>query len=142
MERRDIGTAVAAALPILASIAAERIVGKPMDDFLKWPWSSLVLLVLAIVAAGIYLRFGRKRLGPTRADLEQARAVMQGERDDFQEALDKMIDTIYVLPIADRPPEGISTGGIVRDHSDPIFRRDEYLKLGLPEPKPHKSQRR
>lgn len=142
MERRDIGTAVAAAIPILASIAAERIVGQPMDDFLKWPWSSLILLVVSILAAGIYLRFGREWLGPTRADLELARARMERERDDFQDALDKMIDTVYVLPTAARPSEGISTEVVVRDHADPIFRRDEYLQLGLPEPKPHKSQRR
>ena len=90
MDRRDIGTALAAALPILAAIVVERIVGPPMDEFLRWPWAPLVLLGLSLAIAAIYLRVSGRVFGPTAVE--------------YQEALDKVLDYIYVLPPAPKPP--------------------------------------
>jgi hypothetical protein len=63
-------------------------------------------------------------------------------RTDYQAALDKVINYIYVLPPSSQPAKGISTEGVVQEHADPAFRRNWYLKLGLPEPKPHRSRYR
>lgn len=128
MSARDLGAAISAALPILLTVFLERLVGGMLSDFLAWSLSPLVLLLGSVGAVWLYLAVGRKWFGASA--------------QEYQTALDKMIDRIFILPPADRPPEGISTEGAVLDHAPPNFRRDEYLKLGLPEPKPHKSQRR
>jgi len=124
MDSRDLGGAITGAVPALASIALGKLVGPPMDALIASPWAPLLLLLLGLLLAAVYYRF-------------------QGvSRSDYQTALDKVIDHVYVLPPASRPPKGISTEGIVQEHAPHNFRRDWYLKLGLPEPTPHRSQYR
>jgi hypothetical protein len=124
MDRSDVGGVVVGAIPLAAGMVAEGIIGKPMDAVINSPWGPAILLIVGIPVAWLYYRLR----GPSR--------------EDYQKALDKMIDTTYVLPHAAKPQEGISTEGVVQEHAPHNFRRDWYLKLGLPEPKRHMSKYR
>ncbi len=126
---RELATAVIASVPLLAALVLERALGAALDDFLAWEWAPLVLLVVVVLVALGWVRVRRALFRTATAE-------------EYQVALDKTIDRIYVLPPANRPSRGISTEGMVLDHAPENFRRDEYVKLGLPEPRPHRSQRR
>lgn len=128
MDRRDIGTAISATLPAILSLVLEKVVGPPMEGLLAQPWAGVVLLIAGLLAAMAWLRYSRRWFGATAGE--------------YQEALDRIIDRIYILPPAERPPEGISTEGVVMEHAPEGFRNEQYRKLGLPQPKPHKSQYR
>ena len=99
-----------------------------MDEFLRWEWASAVVVVVGLASWLIWMFGLRRLLGPTR--------------QDFQGALDKMIDYHYIEDESGEPKPGLSGEGTIREHAPPAERDRWYAKLGLSKPKPHRSQYR